>query len=36
MVEGDARLIDFDMCVTATEEAMLGKLDRVPIELEDD
>jgi hypothetical protein len=35
MVEGDARLIDFDMCVTATEEAMTGELDRVPIELED-
>lgn len=36
MVEGDARLIDFDLCVTATEEAMMGELNRVSTELEDD
>jgi hypothetical protein len=36
MVEGHVRLIDFDLCVTATEEAMMEELNRVSIELEDD
>ena len=36
MVEGHARLIGFDMCVTATKEAMMEELSRVSMELVDE
>jgi RIO-like serine/threonine protein kinase len=36
MVEGYARLVDFDLCVAATEEARMKELNRVCIALVDD